>query len=448
MTFLNSYFARLALLVAALPLLIMGGALSWTYQSTAAQFRAEHINQINDDLAGLVEVYAVFGPEGLTRAINNRLALTPSARARAHYALSREGIILAGDMPENVLKNDDYVQFTNWTFADNMPMLVRSTPLRGGEVLHVARNDDIRQNMLAKMRRAFVWLALLTLGLGLLAGAFASRMFKRRIKTVNDTCAKIGAGHLDERVTLAFPNDEIGVLGGNVNDMLERISGLIRVRKNIADHVAHELRSPLTRLDAKLIEAAKACDDPNALNEARDDISNCITLLDSLLDVSALEAQSGDKSGFEPVDLTGLANNICEFYRGLAEDKGLALIEDIEPSIMLDGDPMQLSRLLANLLDNAIKYTPSGGEVTVDLRAGPVLSVQDTGPGIPDAIKGNIFTPFFRARGLSKSAYKGHGLGLALCLAIAKRHDLKITVQNANLGACFVVGPKTRDRKI
>ena len=437
-----TYFARLALLVALLPLLVMGGALGWTYKSTSAQLRAERINQINDDIAALVEIYTDSGQAGLLKAVENRLKLTPKSRARAHYAVTQKTEKLAGDLSGAIIKGRDYTQFIDWQGAGDSPMIVRSTPLRGGEILHVARNDDIRQNLLAKMRKTFMGLALLTLMLGTGAGLYASRVFKRRIKSLNDTCAKVGNGHLEERAAFVDSHDEIGVLGGNVNDMLARISGLIKIRKNISDQVAHELRSPLTRLDAKLVEAAKTCDDPAALDKARDEISNCVTLLDSLLDVSALEAQSGDKTGFQSVNLSDLVHNMAEFYRGLAEDKGMVIMEEIDKDVMVDGDPVQLSRLTANLLENAIKYTLFGGEININLAPGPVLSVQDTGPGIPKALRESIFTPFFRAPELKKQEnVNGHGLGLALCKAIAQRHDLNLIIEDAAPGARFVLKP-------
>ena len=443
MKFLSSYFFRLALLVAILPVLVMGAALLWTYNYTEAQLRTERANQINDDIAALVEIYTDQGQGALVRSIENRLSLVPKTRARAHYALvGQNKNKLAGDLTGQVLVNTDYTRFIDWQVLDTKPLIVRATPLRGGEILHVARNDEIRQRTLARLRRTFFLMTLATLGLGLLAGFLASYVFKRRIKAINETCEKIAQGHLSARVPGNQNEDELGALGNNVNSMLERIGKLIRLRKNITDQVAHELRSPLTRLDASLVKAAAGAKNPEDIEAARGEITNCISLLDALLDVSSLEAQGGDKTGFGSVNLSELALQMAGFYQGLAEEKNIKLSIDAALNITLEGDAMQLSRLVANLLDNAIKYTPEGGAVHLAVGAGPILSVQDSGPGVPKKLQSSIFTPFFRDPGLLTGRGRnisGHGLGLALSQAIAKRHDLKLRVGEAEAGALFVL---------
>ncbi len=443
MGFLSSYFFRLALLVAILPVLIMGGALTWTYGSTATQLRTERVHQINDDIAALVEIYTDQGRDGVAKSIDNRLMLIPKTRARAHYALvDKAGNKLAGDLGGSIIGNADYTSFTDLKDEQNAPLIMRSTPLRGGEVLHVARNDEIRQATLARLRDVFTAMVLGVLGLGLLAGALASYIFKRRIKAVNETCEQIANGHLDARVSGRQNGDEFGVLSGNVNAMLERIGKLIALRKNITDQVAHELRSPLTRLDACLVKAGSEAKNPQDIENARAEITNCISLLDALLDVSSLEAQGGDKSGFDSVDLSELTTQMTEFYQGLAEEKNITLSTNIADNISLEGDAMQLSRLVANLLDNAIKYTPTGGEVNISVAEGPVLSVADNGLGVPENLRTSIFTPFFRDPGLKSARgqnVSGHGLGLALSQAIAKRHGMKIRVEDASPGAKFIV---------
>ena len=443
MGFLSSYFFKLALVVALLPVLVLAAALSWSYQSTSAQLRAGQVFQINDDIAALVEIYTGQGQDGVVNSIENRLKLIPKTRARAHYAfVDHQGQILAGDLTGPVTQNTEYAQFLDWKDEQKSPLIIRATPLRGGEVLHVARNDEIRQTTLARLRKIFMLMALTTLGFGLMAGAMATRIFKRRLKAVNDTCEKISIGHLDARVQGPQGGDEFGILNGNVNTMLERIGHLITLRKNITDQVAHELRSPLARLDACLVKAETAAKNPEDIEKARTEITNCISLLDALLDVSALEAQGGDKSGFESVDISELATQMAEFYQGLAEEKNIVLSSDIIGEVMLSGDAMQLSRLVANLLDNAIKYTPAGGRVNIQVAKGPILTVSDNGLGVPINLRTSIFTPFFRDPGLKTRRGQnvtGHGLGLALCQAIAKRHGLKIRVEDAQPGAKFIL---------
>ncbi len=443
MGFVSSYFFRLALLVAVLPVMIMGLALLWTYNSTSAQLRTERVYQINDDIAALVEIYTDQGQAGLVTTIENRLKFVPNTRSRAHYALvDAQGSTLAGDLAGEIISNRDYAQFIDWKDEALASLIIRATPLRGGEVLHVARNDEIRQKSLSRLRTTFAATAFLTLLLGLLAGACASYIFKRRIKSVNETCALVAQGHLSARILGQENEDEFGVLSGNVNAMLDRIGTLIKLRKNITDQVAHELRSPLTRLDVALVKAGANVNNPAEIEAARSEITNCISLLDALLDVSSLEAQGGDKSGFDGVNLSELAAQMFEFYQGLAEEKNIELTSDITANVQIEGDKMQLSRLIANLLDNAIKYTPTDGHVQIRVTQGPILSVSDNGMGVPENLRNSIFTPFFRDPGLKTRRgqnISGHGLGLALCQAIARRHDLKLRVEDAKPGARFVL---------
>lgn len=448
MKILSSYFFRLAVLIAVLPILVMGAALAVSYTSTATQLRHERIYQINDDLAALVEIHTDQGKAGLIHAIENRLQLTPETRARAHYALTdADGTKHAGDLKGAILGNQNYTTFIDWKKQTGAPLIVRTTPLRDGNILHVAREDGIRQKALAQLRKTFSLMALATLALSICAGIFASHIFKRRLKTVNETCEEVAQGHLGARIPNYKTQDEFGMLSHNVNSMLERIGKLISLRKNITDQVAHELRSPLTRLDASLVKAAKTAKNPKDIEAARIEITNCISLLDALLDVSSLEAQSGDRSGFDTVDLSELTAQMSEFYQGLAEEKNIALSTNITPDISFEGDSMQLSRLIANLVDNAIKYTPAGGKVRISLSQSPnsktpILAVSDNGTGVPANIRASIFTPFFRDPGLKagrEQSVGGHGLGLALSQAIAKRHGMKIRVEGADSGARFIL---------
>jgi len=169
-------------------------------------------------------------------------------------------------------------------------------------------------------------------------------------------------------------------------------------------------------------------------------VKDCVSLLDGLLDVSALEAQAGDRQGFEVVDLSKCAQNICEFYEALAEDKDTSLFFEGAELCSVMADPGQIDRLIANLIDNAIKYTPRGGQVKVSTALDGVhvlLTVADSGPGIEPEYQETIFKPFFRRP--EKLSANGHGLGLALVKAIAERHSAEIKIQNNSnsLGANF-----------
>ena len=439
MRWLSSYFVKMALLMTLLPMLVLAAALVTTYQSTSSQLRTETIHQINDEIAGLVEIYADQETSGLLRTIEYRQKLIPKSRARTHYAVvNNDGNIIGGTLSKDSVKSGDHARFVDLNI-DQVPLILRSTPLRGGEVLFVARDDLIRQDTLRNLRKQYLIWGAAAFMLAMMMGLFAAWFLRRRIKNINDTCTAVGEGDLAARAAVGGA-DEIGVLSGNVNEMLGRISKLIALRKNISDQVAHELRSPLTRLDAKLVRAASATENPGAIQEARDEVNNCISLLDALLDVSSLEAQSGDKTGFEPVNISKLAVQMAEFYRATAEEAGMVIDEDIARGVIIEGDKIQLSRLIANLLENAIKYAASGKQVKISVGQNPsaLLTVEDKGPGVPPEYAKSIFTPFFRHKG--KQSVSGHGLGLALCQAIGQRHGFEIKLEDAAPGARFVVG--------
>ena len=161
-------------------------------------------------------------------------------------------------------------------------------------------------------------------------------------------------------------------------------------------------------------------------------------MLESLLDIASSKARMGDRHGLQPVDLSEMATRICELYADSAEESGHHFEWHIAPDVWIDGEESQLSRLITNLLDNAFKYVPEGGRITLTLEPGPVLRVADDGPGIPPAQAERIFERFFRGNGV-QTGPTGSGLGLALARAIAERHGLTITLEPLDKGASFRV---------
>jgi signal transduction histidine kinase len=166
-------------------------------------------------------------------------------------------------------------------------------------------------------------------------------------------------------------------------------------------------------------------------------------MLESLLDISSSKARRGDLRGLETLDLSMLVTRICELFVDSAEDVGLELRWQIAPDITMAGEEMRMARLVTNLLDNAIKYVPSGGHVHVSLTEGPRLVVEDDGPGIAAAERPAIFERFRRGEDHSGDRHGGSGLGLALAAAIAQRHGLDLRLEEKDCaGARFVLEPE------
>lgn len=211
----------------------------------------------------------------------------------------------------------------------------------------------------------------------------------------------------------------------------------------MSDHIAHEIRTPLTHLDNRLVNCLNAADDKlrrEDIDKCREDIRGVVKMLDSLLDIAASEARVGDPTGLEMIDLSALAEDLIELYAASAEEEGIGLKTHIEAGVVLPGERMQLTRLISNLLDNALKYVPRGSTVRLVVAAGPVIEVIDDGPGIEPSLRPFVFDRFRSGR--VREGKTSHGLGLALARAIAHRHGLVIGLVPSKAGAHFAVKPK------
>jgi signal transduction histidine kinase len=263
------------------------------------------------------------------------------------------------------------------------------------------------------------------------------------VNSINEAFQAIEHGELDQRAAGADRSDELGELAAHTNRMLARIETLVKAHRGISDNVAHELRTPLMHLDNRLlhlVETLPGAEAATMLTAAREDIRSVLRMLDSLLDISASEAQRGDNRGLETVNLSDVVRDLVELYEESANDRGLGLTVAIEGEVAMLGDQMLLSRMVSNLLDNAFKAVPDGGgEIRVSLRQGPRLEVADNGPGIPADMRERVFERFRR---LPSTNGKGHGLGLPLARAIAERHGLAIRIEDANPGARFIIDPE------
>ena len=429
---IRSRFVRLALAMAVLPALVMVLVGGLTFHRVETQLTRAYDLRLNDEIASLSESLANEGRSGLEQSVKARMAMYPQNQDRFFYGVYRDNAQrIAGDLP---------LQGVTESFVERGAKRLRVTPLNDTITLAVATATTDRDATLRVVLRDLLLAVFTCLALGLMLGFLAARRFEARLKGVNNIINAVAEGDVSARIKLDANGDEISTLSVRINTMLDRIQRLITLRKAISDQVAHEVRTPLTRLDAVLNEVAKTTLDPKSITAARQDVKDCVSLLDGLLDVSALEAQAGDRQGFEVVDLSKCAQNICEFYEALAEDKDTSLFFEGAELCSVMADPGQIDRLIANLIDNAIKYTPRGGQVKVSTALDGVhvlLTVADSGPGIEPEYQETIFKPFFRRP--EKLSANGHGLGLALVKAIAERHSAEIKIQNNSnsLGANF-----------
>jgi len=317
-------------------------------------------------------------------------------------------------------------------------------------ILQVGQTMEGYSRFLAAFKGIFIstmtFLILAAAGLGW----FMARRAVSGVEAVTRTARKISGGTLEERVPVKGRDDEIDQLATTFNQMLDRIQTLLTEIKEMSDHIAHDLRSPLTRIRGI---AEVTLTTANSLNEYQTMAANTIEECDRLLDmINTMLLISKTESGLdtlssEEIDLTALVQKACELFAPTAEDKAVTLRCDLPVRSHLTGDTRMIQRLLSNLLDNAIKYTPSEGSVTVSLGEKEehlVISVTDTGIGISPGDLPRIFERFYRCD--RSRSQVGIGLGLSLARAIARAHNGDLTAQSLmNQGSTFrVTLPKSR----
>jgi heavy metal sensor kinase len=276
-------------------------------------------------------------------------------------------------------------------------------------------------------------------------GWFMARRAVSGIGAVTRTAQKISGGSLQERVPVKPRGDEIDQLATTFNQMVDRIQTLLTEIKEMSDNIAHDLRSPLTRIRGTAevtLTTGKSLEDYE--NMAASTIEDCDRLLDminTMLLISKTEA-GVEKPAGEEVDIAALIRRACDLFSSIAEDKNLGLSYDAPEKTLVRGDPRMLQRMLSNILDNAVKYTPSGGKIAVALTGAKnqhvVISIRDTGAGISSADLNRIFERFYRCD--QSRSQPGTGLGLSLARAIARAHGGDIAVKSAvGQGSTFTI---------
>jgi signal transduction histidine kinase len=283
----------------------------------------------------------------------------------------------------------------------------------------------------------------LVLLLGLSGGALMSRNMLARLESINRTSAEIIDGDLSRRVPVGTAHDEFDALAENLNAMLDRIERLMKGVREVTDSVAHDLRTPLTRLRNRLETTLRHSDPAGTqtpeIEAAVAETDQLITTFNALLLIA--EADAGVARGeMGPIDLAPIVEDIAELYGPLAEEKEVTLRIAPAGATRIDGNRSLISQALANLVDNAIKYTPSGGVVTVtasETPGGVELRVADSGPGIPEAERARVVERFVRLDA-SRSA-PGTGLGLSLVAAVARLHEARLLLEDNKPGLRAVI---------
>ena len=425
----------------ALSIAAMGGFLYW---QTVGYFR------VRIDTALQLEADSL-GAESrrvLILRLEKSLAIDPR-RTKAYGLFVADGTRLAGDLaalpnplPPAGRPAEMMVAWPRRGAAEPGRGRALVRPLPDGSVLVLGRAEGDLQDFDALVTRAMALAIVPAAALALAVGAFVSLGTLRRLEAVRHACALIMEGQVGRRLPVGRRRDEFDRLSELVNRMLDEIERLLDEVRGAGDAVAHDLRTPLTRLRARLDRAldpeARHAPLPEVLQKSIADVDQVLTTVTAILRLAEVE-QEGRQGGFGPVNLEDVVEAVTELYGPIAEEKGVALAVERAPVGTLRGDRDLVFEAVANIVDNAVKFTPPGGRVALALseRGGlPSLVVADTGPGIPAAESQAVLRRFYR--GDRSRHLPGTGLGLSLVAAVARLHGFALSIGSREGGGCQV----------
>jgi len=448
---------RLTLVYLFLFALFAASLLGYFAWNTRRLITEQITTTVNAETGEISDIFGRRGLRGLVVTIENR-ALRPGANlylvtAPAGQAIAGNvGSLAPGVMATSGWSETAYRRLDEQDTADHHA-LVRVTELPSGFRLLIGRDLEERRRLFGIVAKAAQWSVLIVVVLGLGGGIFVARRVLRRIDAMTGTTQRIMAGDLSGRLPVGRSGDELDRLAENLNAMLERIEALMMGLKEVSDNIAHDLKTPLTRLrnraEEALAKSGTEAEYRSALERTIEESDGLIRTFNALLMIA--RAESGQARGnMDDFDAAGVAQGIHELYEPLAEDSGMTLHVKTE-STPLHGNRELISQALANLVENAIKYgkpvsaaQPLGADTVLNAdqreiwiearRAGDqvLLSVSDHGPGIPVADRKHAVERFVRLE--ASRTQPGSGLGLSLASAVATLHGGDLRFDDAHPG--------------
>ena len=408
------------------------GVLLFVYWTTANFVEQQTEATLDAEVSGLAEQYAQRGLSGLIQIVAARRA-GDRGDAMVYLVTDPDGRPLVGNIaawPAGALTHSGWLSFG---FERNINGRVVTHPARGrlfvipgGYRLLVGRDINDAAAFRGQVRATLLWAGLIALCIGLVGGTVMSRNLLRRVEQVNRTSERVMTGNLSDRVPLHGTSDEFDLLAANLNRMLDQIERLMTAMREVTDDVAHDLKTPLSRLRGRLERALAEPSADSSQNEAIraaiDEADRLLATFNALLSIAALESGAHSEQA-ELLNLSEIAKAAAELYEPVAEETGFTLTVVAGSGANILGDRHLLSQALANLLDNALKYAGSG-EIQIRVfsdNGQAVLEVGDRGPGIPEADREAVLDRFVRLE--PSRTTPGNGLGLSLVRAIVRRHS-------------------------
>jgi len=433
---LTSSTFRLALIAIATFGVIVSAIFSYVYLSTSSYVRSRSDRAIVTEYSSLRDAYARSGRAGLIDLIRQRLADKGFADD-AYILVDPSSAVLAGNLkawPSTVAATKGWVEFRA---PGSSPSAAGQPLLRGmldtlpdGDRLLVAKDVSDLDGFTDQIKIAVALGVALIFALAAVASILVTRRTVGRIESINATSRAIMQSGLDKRIPLRGTHDEWDRVAENLNLMLDRIETLMGEVKQVSDNVAHDLRTPLTRMRGRLEKAYHGQrigeDDQLLIGDTIGDLDAVLRIFSSITRIAQIETQAR-KGAFRTVNLVEIASEVVELYDAAAEQDGTRLTIAGEREVLVTGDRDLIFDAIANLVDNAIKHGRRGGQVVVaneNIDGRPVISIADDGPGIPADECEHVFKRFYR---LEHSRYApGNGLGLSLVAAVARLHGARI----------------------
>ena len=432
---------RAALVSLAFTLLISVPVLAFVYHQTDTLFEQRIRDRIDVRERNLLDGYRSGGTKGVLRAIQEELD-TGLVRNGAILLADPSNRKIAGNIaawPPTLTTGTDWVEIRLYPEGSRQAVLyaLRTLQLPSGERLLFGSNVEDRERMRASLLEALIGALLLAIPLGLIGGAMVLRVTERHAREVGRVATRIAAGDFRHRLDEEAQGQEFGMIAAAINAMLERIEELVEQLRLVTDSLAHDLRSPLTRMRANIEKAAgyaAAEPEQQALEAISTDIDRLLRLISATLEIGRAEAGMG-RQQFENFDLGEMIRSICEIYQPVVEERGLSLEFQGAGDLPYVGNRQMIGRAVANLMDNALKYGADDGSIELalrDLGENVEIIVSDRGAGIPAELREDAMRKYRRLE--EARTTDGSGLGLAMARAVARLHGGDLLLEDNQPG--------------
>lgn len=448
---------RVAALQAAIVIAFVAVVIAMVYNETVGAFERDAQRGLEREFA---QVVALYNESGLRRVSQDMIERSAAPGPLMYMLTDPGGAVIVGDFNElpradvsETLRAVEFPAEVERANGEIEGVRVRGVIGRldiGGPILLVARDMSAQDADAQRIRNLLIVGMSVGLFVALAAGLLAGRQAARRAEELSRTTRDVMAGDLGRRARIPGGNDEFNRLALDLNAMLDRLQSVVMQMRTAGDAIAHDLRSPLTRMRSRLeaaLESPPNTDgDRDALIRTMEETNKLLTTFSAVMQIARLESQ--DPWRFEPTDVSQVAAEFAEFWEPVVEEAGLQFSSNVTDGLIALGDPRLLGQAISNLIENAVKYTPAGGAISVDARRrtdGAIeILVEDDGPGIPPQDRGRVLDRFTRLEAHRNSP--GAGLGLSLVAGVARVHKGRIELRDGRrpgsgigLGAALIL---------